>query len=113
MKHFQNTQSYFLCPIAVQNRGRTLWDPISYYTVAQWSPLSGPLSGHVVIFVVAVLVDVLVVVCLFVYQAESVLPGYVESHLASLAALPGEALPTRACHGAIAGNVDSMSVQVM
>ena len=40
--------------------------------------------------------------CCFI-QVES-FQGVFESHLASLAALPGEALPTRACRGAIAGN---------
>ena len=38
---------------------------------------------------------------LFVYPVESTWVYY-------MAALPGEALPTRACRGAIAGNVDSM-----
>ena len=60
-------------------------------------------------------------VCLFVclfYQAESTW-GVLDRSSASLAALPGEASPTRACLGAIAGhrkgntgikgNVDSMS----
>ena len=42
-------------------------------------------------------------VCLFVYQAESTW-GVLDRNSASLAALPGEASPTRACLGAIAGH---------
>ena len=57
----------------------------------------------VVVVVIVVVVIVVTIVCLFVYQAETTW-GLLDRISASLAALPGEASPTRACLGTIIGH---------